>query len=205
MTDLLAFTGVSATFIVTPGPDTALTVRNAVWRGRRSGLATAVGVAIGQLSWGMAVAAGFASLLREWPTAFTALRLTGAFYLAYLGTGALRDAWRDRSPARPAVGRAPGGHPASLLQGLMSNLSNPKMGVFFLTLLPQFATGRQSTPVQLLTLVMLFAAMTLTWLAGYCWVVDRVGDVLRRARPRRVLDAASGAALIALGARTVFD
>jgi threonine/homoserine/homoserine lactone efflux protein len=200
---LIAFLGIALLVIVTPGPDTALTVRNVLRGGRREGLSTAVGVTIGQLTWAVAAVAGLAALLRASEAGFLALRICGAGYLAYLGALALRDAVRGlptvaaqiRSPARAVAWR----------QGLLSNLANPKMGVFFLSLLPQFAGGAHPHAVPMLALGALFAVMTLVWLAAYCWIVGRAGDVLRRRRPRRAMDAVTGTALIGLSVRLAAD
>lgn len=205
MAHLLAFLGVAAVVIVTPGPDTALTVRNVLWGGRRSGLATAVGVVLGQLGWGAAAVAGLAALLRASEAAFVSLRVAGAVYLGSLGLLALRDALRADPRSARAVRSLRGGRGRSLRQGLLSNLSNPKMGLFFLGLLPQFAGGDHPSALSMLALAATFAAMTLGWLAAYCWVVDRVGDVLRHGRARRAMDAATGTALVALGIRLATD
>ena len=194
--DLAAFVGVSAVVIVTPGPDTALTVRNTLWGGRRSGLLTAAGVASGQTAWALATAVGVAALLRASEPAFVALRLVGSAYLVYLGAHALWAALRGSPPSDDAgAQRRAGGR--SFRQGVLSNLSNPKMGVFFLSLLPQFAGSGRTVVL----LGLLFAAMTLTWLAGYAWAVARAGDLLRRGRARRILDAFTGTVLVALGVR----
>ena len=94
-----AFLAVAALVIVTPGQDTALTIRNTLARGRRGGIDTAAGVALGQLVWALAASAGLAALLHAWEPAFVALRIAGAAYLLYLGLTALRSAFARR--ARP--------------------------------------------------------------------------------------------------------
>src|SRR5213594_29952 len=90
----LAFLGVSVLVIVTPGPDTALTIRNTLLGGRRSGVFTAVGVAAGQTSWSVATSAGIAALLVASEPVFRGVRYAGAAYLAFLGIQALRAAAR---------------------------------------------------------------------------------------------------------------
>src|ERR1700682_3977506 len=92
MVDLAAFTAVSALVIVTPGPDTALTIRNTLLGGRRSGVFTAMGVSTGQVTWALATSAGLAALLTASEPAFIAVKLLGAAYLAFLGVSALRGA-----------------------------------------------------------------------------------------------------------------
>jgi threonine/homoserine/homoserine lactone efflux protein len=194
----IAFLGVSALVIVTPGPDTALTIRNTLLGGRRSGIQTAFGVVADQATWALATAAGVAALLRASQPAFDAVRLVGAAYLIYLGAQALVAAVRGRESRLSAPG-APK-HGAPFRQGLISNLTNPKMAAFFSSLLPQFAGGHASF-LELLTLGLIFCSMTLVWLTGYAVAVAKAGDFLRRAKVKRALEGIIGAALVALGLR----
>jgi threonine/homoserine/homoserine lactone efflux protein len=190
-----AFLAVSALVIVTPGQDTALTIRNTLARGRRGGVHTAAGVALGQLVWALAASAGLVALLRAWEPAFLALRIAGAAYLLYLGLTALRSAFRRESIASPSPRR----RTPPLVQGLLSNLGNPKMAVFFTSLLPQFA--HSGSFAALLALGAVFCALTLTWLSGYALAVSRASEAMRRSRPWRALEALTGAVLVALGLR----
>jgi len=172
---LLGFFGVSALVIVTPGQDTALTIRNTLRGGRRSGLLTALGVGTGQCGWALATSAGLAA------------------YLAYLGLQSLYRAARKIG----ASGSEPRTKTRPYRQGVLSNLGNPKMAIFFSSLLPQFAHSFAG----LLALGLVFAAMTVTWLSAYAFAVAKAGDMLRRPAVRRVIDAVVGAALVAFGAR----
>lgn len=203
MSELLAFLAIAVVVIVTPGQDTALTIRNTLLGGRGAGLATALGVSTGQLVWTIATSLGLAALLVASEPAFVALKLAGAAYLVYLGGqalwAALRPSQQHEAPA-PARG---GGLEASraFRQGVVSNVGNPKMAVFFSSLLPQFAPGGETSFVGLASLGVLFCAMTLVWLAAYALAVARAGDVLRRPRVRRVLDGIVGGVLVAFGVR----
>jgi threonine/homoserine/homoserine lactone efflux protein len=202
MHELLAFVGVSALVIVTPGQDTALTIRNTLAGGRRVGVMTACGVISGQLTWALATSAGLAAVLLASQSAFVALKVVGAAYLAYLGVRGLLAVWRHTETstahtARRSAGLAP---LTAYRQGLLSNLGNAKIAVFFTSLLPQFA-GRQASFLVLLALGALFAAMTLVWLSGYAVVVAKAGDFLRRPRIRRAIDAVTGLVLLGLGLR----
>jgi threonine/homoserine/homoserine lactone efflux protein len=199
VTHLAAFFGVAALVIVTPGQDTALTIRNSLLGGRLNGLCTAIGVSVGQCAWALATSVGLAALLVAFEPAFVALRLFGAAYLIVLGLQALWAAIGKRSSpvastatpprrARPLVG---------FRQGLLSNLGNPKMAIFFPSLLPQFAHSFAA----LLALGLVFAAMTLLWLSAYAVVVARAGDLLRRPPIRRAIDAVVGVVLVAFGVR----
>jgi threonine/homoserine/homoserine lactone efflux protein len=203
---LWAFVGVAALVIITPGPDTALTVRNALLGGRRAGVATAAGVALGLAVWTAAASAGLAALLVASEPAFVAVKLAGAAYLVLLGLQTLVHAWRGR-PAegdgeREAARLRPG---VALRQGLLNDLGNPKIAVFFTTLLPQFAPADGPAFATLLAFGLLFCAMTFAWLCVYSAVVARAGRALRRPRVRRALDAVMGAALVAVGVRVAVE
>lgn len=185
-----------------PGPDTALTVRNALAAGRRGGVYTAAGVATGQLVWTIAVSVGIASVLAASAPAFLALKLIGAAYLIYLGVQSLRAAWSsgDGTPASgsPRLRVIPA---RAFRSGLISNLANPKMAAFFLSLLPQFVPSREGNIEGSLLLGAVFCLMTFTWLTGYSIAVDRARRLLSRQRIRRTLDAVTGGVMIAFGMR----
>jgi threonine/homoserine/homoserine lactone efflux protein len=194
---LAAFLGVSAVVIVTPGQDTALTIRNTLLGGRRAGVGTAFGVVGGQLAWALATSAGLAALLLASAPLFSAIRLAGAAYLVVLGAQALAAAVRGR-PHQDRVHRR---RSSAVRQGLLSNLGNPKMAVFFTSLLPQFAASFTG----MLSLGLLFAALTLSWLSLYALAVARASGLLRKTRVRRALDAVTGLALVALGLRVAAE
>jgi threonine/homoserine/homoserine lactone efflux protein len=198
MAQLAAFLAVAAVVICTPGQDTALTIRNALVGGRRSGLATALGVALGQVCWTIAAAAGVVAVLRASQPAFTALRLAGAAYLVYLGAQSFVAALRQREHQLGTTRATSGG---SLRQGLVSNLANPKMVVFFTSLLPQFGESFAT----LLGFGLFFSLLTGLWLAAYGIAVARARRVLEREGVRRALDAVTGTVLVALGLRVALD
>jgi threonine/homoserine/homoserine lactone efflux protein len=221
---LAAFLGVSAVVICVPGPDTALTVRNALAGGRRCGVATAAGVAAGQAVWTLATSVGIAELIQASEPAFLVMRTVGAAYLVALGLQSLWTASGIRFPGRlrsptggpgtgPGGSRAPAGPGGSgpgarqvtrpgraLRQGMVSNLANPKMAAFFLSLLPQFASPAQGAG-GIVGLGLVFCVMTFGWLGLYSVVVDRARAVLSRSWVRRTLDGLSGVVLVGFGAR----
>lgn len=201
-----AFLAVAVLVIVTPGPDTALTITSTLRGGRRAGVLTAVGVAAGQAVWTIAASAGLAAVVVASEPAFRAIQLVGAVYLCALGLraslGALRPGHVD-SAAVPETARPQRVSPA-FLQGLISNLANPKMAVFFTSLLPQFAGGDPSF-WRLLPLGLGFCLLTLAWLTAYAVVVARAGALLRRDRVRRALEAVTGTVLVALGIRVAVE
>ncbi len=202
MSQVLAFLGVSALVIMTPGQDTALTVKNTLAAGRRTGILTALGVSTGQAVWTVAASAGVAALLVASEPAFVALKLAGAAYLVFLGAQALLAAIRGGPATDLAGGATSRLAPATgYRQGVVSNLGNPKMAVFFTSLLPQFAPAGGGSFAAMLVLGLVFCGMTFLWLTAYAAAVDRAGHILRRARVRRVLDAVTGTVLVALGLR----
>ena len=202
-----AFVGISAVVIMTPGQDTALTIRNTLLGGRPAGVATAIGVAVGQGGWTLAACLGLTALLVASEFAFAAIRLIGAGYLVYLGAHSLWIAVRPGHTAeRGADSRVVAMTPRKAFrQGILSNLGNPKMAIFFSSLLPQFVAPGSSTFAAMLVLGLVFVSMTLAWLSVYAAVLARAGHVLNRPRIRRAFDAAMGAILVAFGARLAID
>jgi threonine/homoserine/homoserine lactone efflux protein len=201
---LAAFVAVSAVVICTPGQDTALTIRNTIAGGRRAGIATAGGVAIGQAIWTIAASLGVVALLSASEPVFQTLKLAGAAYLVYLGGQSLWAALARRTSERKVRAGAPLGPRRALRQGILSNLGNPKMAVFFASLLPQFAGAANATFPSLLALGLLFCSMTFGWLLLYAVAIDRVGHLLVGS-VRRALDALTGIVLVALGLRLVTE
>jgi threonine/homoserine/homoserine lactone efflux protein len=201
LTQLVAFFGVSVVVICMPGPDTALAIRNTLVGGRRCGVMTALGVSAGLATWSLAASAGVAAVLRASEPAFFALRLAGAAYLLFLGAQALRAAIVGRGDpvdAPPAARMAPA---AAFRQGLISNLSNPKIAVFFTSLLPQFAPSGGASFIVLLLLGLLFCLLTLAWLAAYAYAVARARQLLSKPSVQRALDGLTGGILVLFGLR----
>jgi threonine/homoserine/homoserine lactone efflux protein len=200
---LLAFISVAIVVVVVPGPDMALVARNVIRHGRSSGYATSIGICVGTLGWALAAGLGVSTLLATSATAFTVLKLAGAAYLIYLGITALRD--HDG----PTVGTSDGGSALrwrrAFLQGLLSALLNPKLGVFFLTLLPQFISPGDPVELRILQLALVFDLIGITWLLTYSTLLGAIGDALGRPGPRRVMRWITGTVLVGLGARVALD
>jgi threonine/homoserine/homoserine lactone efflux protein len=195
---LWAFLAVSMLVIAAPGPDTALTVRNSLTGGRRGGCYTALGVAAGQAVWALGTSLGLVALLLASEAVFEAVRWLGAAYLVWLGLASLWRAWRGRSdPSAAAAAATPLSPMAALRQGLLSNLGNPKMAIFFSSMLPQFADDFAGLAAHGL----LFGGLTLLWLSCYAWLVSSARDFMRRRSIWRAIEAAMGAALVGLGLR----
>ena len=197
----VAFLGLCLLVICTPGPDTALTIRNTLAGGRRAGATTAVGVAAGQSMWTVATSAGLAMLLIASAPLFLAIRLAGAAYICYLGARSLLTAIRGggEQPARQHT-RLKMSPRRALVQGLLSNLMNPKMAAFFVGLLPPFA-GQHPGFLVLLALGLNFCVLTLVWLIAYALAVDRLSGWFRKTSVHRAVEGVLGAVLVGLGLR----
>jgi threonine/homoserine/homoserine lactone efflux protein len=202
MSGYLAFLGISLVVIMTPGPDTALTVRNTLLGGARGGVFTAMGVAAGQVLWASAASAGVVGLLVASAPVFEALKLVGAAYLMVIGVQTLYSAFRPGSAAPSARGAARRIGPGrALRQGLVNDLANPKMAAFFASLFPQFVPEGSASFAALMMLGLVFSAMTLAWLVAYALAVAKAGGLLRHSGIRRAIEGVTGAVLIAFGLR----
>ena len=202
ITNVGAFTAISALIAIAPGPDTAISTRNALVGGRRAGLFTILGVSCGLAVWTLATAVGVAALLRASEPAFVTLKLVGAAYLAFLGGQALWQSLRKQGPRElTRFGQHRISDRAAWRNGALTNLGNPKIAVFFTSFLPQFTPAHHASFLALVVLGLLFCAIGLSWLTLYVLAVSRIGDFLRRPRPRRILEGCTGAVLIGFGIR----
>jgi len=194
----IAFLGVAIVIVVVPGPDMALVARNTIGYGRRAGRLTVLGVMCGICGWAIAAAAGIATLLAASAAAFTVVKLLGAIYLVGLGLVTLRhlDAPVEVESPDPTAGRR-----SLWLQGFLSAGLNPKLGVFFVTLLPQFIAPSDPAQLRSFELAGLFALVGMVWLLVFTELVARASGTLRRRRPMRALRAVSGMVLVGLGLR----
>lgn len=188
MNHLAAFVGISLVVICTPGPDTALIVRNTLVGGRVNGVRTAGGVVTGLAVWTVAASAGVAAVIAASHVLFTTLRVAGAAYLVWLGVQTFRGRHAGNVEHR---------HGGGYRQGLLSNLGNPKVAIFFTSLLPQFGSDFGG----MLAFGLLFCTMGATWLTGYALVTARARALMLRPRVRRALDMLTGLTLVGFGAR----
>ncbi|WP_181138648.1 LysE family translocator [Streptomyces sp. Ru73] len=220
-TSLLGFTVVAALLTVSPGPDFAVVLRTALGAGRRAALCSALGIATGCFVWGLAGAAGLTAMLSASRVAYDALRIAGAAYLMWLGFQALRSARRAaRTPAGAAASETPaealrdgpealeGGVTAdgprtpwrAFRTGLLTNVLNPKVGVVYMSLLPQFIPHGAPVVATTLMLVAVHAVLGMLWLGAVALAVHRARAVFRRPRVHRRLEQLTGTVLFGLGA-----
>ena len=197
----LAGLAVLALLTISPGADTALVMKVTLERGRVAALLATLGICTGTLVHAVASALGLSVILATSAEAFTALKLVGAAYLVYLGVQALRGSFRPESAASAAPPRST----APYLQGLLSNVLNPKVAVFYLTFLPQFMSLGDNVLLRSLAFAVAHSVMGIVWLSAVAYVLARLGAVLGGAGVRRWMERVTGGVLIALGARLALE
>ncbi len=197
---MVALGGVTLVAAMSPGPDFVIVTRSAALSGRRAGMACAAGIAAGVFVWSVVSAVGVAGLLAASAVAFTVVKLVGAGYLMLLGVRALLAARRGEYEVEAEAGASGPSAWAAFRQGLLTNLLNPKVAVFFLALLPQFVPEAPSA-LDTLTLGVISAVVGLVWFTVLANVVNAVRGVLARPAVRRAIDTAMGAMLVAFGIR----
>lgn len=197
---LFVFVPVSLFLILAPGPDTILVLTRGITMGRRAATISAVGASVGLLCHSLFAAAGLSAIVQQSSTAFAIVKYVGAAYLLFLGFRSLR------SPGETVVAQtgAPNmGRGRIFAQGLFTNVLNPKVAIFFLAYLPQFASERSGhLALQLMALGLLFAILAWVILMALAWFSGKTGDWIRQ-RPSmtRLIDRLTGIVFIGLGFR----
>lgn len=212
----LSFFGVAVVLALSPGPDNIFVLTQSAIAGRTAGMMVVLGLCTGLVGHTVAVAAGVAALFRASPAAFTVLKLCGVAYLLYLAWQSLRpvgavapiDAIDTRTasaiPESGAITRPRYG--ALYRRGIIMNLTNPKVSLFFLAFLPQFTSPlRGSVALQTLLLGVLFMLATLLVFGAVAWFAGAVGERLRRSpRIQVIMDRLAGVIFIGLAAALFF-
>jgi RhtB (resistance to homoserine/threonine) family protein len=203
---LLVYLGVVVAIILLPGPDTAVVMKNAVLHGREAALGSAIGVNFGLSVWTLATALGVAAVIRSSATVYDSLKLVGAMYLIWIGLRALWDSRRVKDGPQATAGssRTMDGR-GGFRQGMITNLANPKVGIFFTSLLPQFVSSSHPALPQMLMLGAIFVVLNVFWMCGYALVAVRLSDVLSRARVKATLDRFTGVVLVGVGIRLAIE
>jgi threonine/homoserine/homoserine lactone efflux protein len=195
---LAAYVAAAGVLTITPGTDTALVLRTATVAGPRSGAAAGLGICLGLIAWGASAAFGVTALLAASPWAFGVLKWVGAGYLVYLGIALLRR-------PRVSVGDSETGSmlaPATFFrQGLLSNLLNPKVGVFYVTFLPQFIPADRAGSAFALALAAIHVVITLAWFGVLVSMSVPLQRFLSQPRVVSALDRLTGCVFVGFGIR----
>jgi len=198
---LLAFVAAISILTITPGLDTVIVLRSATANGRRSAVLAAIGVALGCLIWGASVSLGLGTLLQASELAYTLVKAAGAAYLVWLGGKLLlrpRTALNSDAPR----GRVQGGGDA-FWRGFLTNLLNPKVGVFYVTFLPQFVPAGADVAAYSFFLACIHVLLTLVWFGLLIAATAPLNRFLRRPAAVKTLDRLTGAVFIAFGLKLV--
>ncbi len=196
---LLAFIAAASLLTITPGVDTAIVLRAATVVGRRQALLAALGVGLGCLVWGAAVSLGLGVLLQASETAYSLIKFAGAAYLLWMGARLL---WAPRADfSAQADGETAASGAAAFWRGLLTNLLNPKVGVFYVTFLPQFVPAGAEVASYSFLLACLHVLLSLLWFGVLIAATVPLGRFLRRPAVIKALDRLTGGVLIAFGAR----
>jgi len=200
-----SFLAFAIVLVLVPGPDFAVVTRNTLVGGRRRGGFSAAGVASSNAVQGMAAAAGLGAVIVRVEPLFQAVKWAGIGYLLYLAVQAFRSAKRgEYSAEQPVADRRSGQQLKGWRQGFMSNITNPKVLVFYLAVLPQFL-GPSAPFYALLLFALSHAALSLLYLCCLVTGLDRARRLLARRKVRRALDVATGTALLGFGARLAVE
>jgi len=212
-TAIAAFSVAAFLLTITPGLDTALVLRTAAIDGPWPAMAAGVGIAAGCLAWGLAAALGLGAVLAVSATAFTILKVAGAVYLLWLGGRMILAAFARRptpaadEPGAPTTGvqaRA-AGVSVWFRRGVLTNLLNPKVGVFYVGFLPQFIPIGAPVAAFGVGLAAIHAAMGILWFAALTLLTQPAARLMRRPAVTRVLDAVTGSVLVGFGLRLALE
>lgn len=196
---LIAFTLAAALMTVTPGLDTALVLRTAAVEGARRAFFAGLGICLGCLAWGAVVALGLGALLAASELAYALLKYAGAAYLAWLGLKLIFSKRQDFGAADAGPSHA--GAWLWFRRGLLTNLLNPKVGVFYVSFLPQFVPDGANVTAMTLLLAGIHAALGLAWFTALIVATRPIAAALRKPRTIRWLDRATGAVFLLFAGR----
>lgn len=201
---VLGFAALAGVLTIIPGLDTALVLRTAIIQGRRHAFATALGINTGALVWGAGAAVGVSALLTASTIGYSIVRVLGAAYMIWLGYRFLRSAVTHKPNDDDFVSSRDGGSTSvwrSWQRGLLTNLLNPKIGAFYVAVLPQFIPAHEPHLMFGLLLAAVHDLEGMTWFAVLIYGAHSARRLLNRRSTRRAMDAATGGVLIGFGAK----
>lgn len=202
---LLSFAVIAGLLTLVPGIDTALVLRSVLSRGRRYAAGTALGIVTGAIVWGAAAAVGASALLQASELAYRLLTLVGAAYLVYLGVSLLARSLRNTPGQALVLPTASASLPRAYLTGVLTNLLNPKVGVFYLATIPQFLPAQTPPLLMGLALAAVHGLLTLIWFALLIIGGGLASKALRSPRAARIIDRVTGVVLLGFGARLALE
>jgi len=199
------FAGLMAFLAMMPGPDTMVVLKNALTGGARGGGWACAGITVANFLQGTAAALGLGAVITRYQPVFETVKWLGAAYLVFLGIQALRGAWRGNYAALDDARKARASRGRRFREGFLSNITNPKVIVLYLSVLPQFLTPGVTDQADALLLAYTVAALGVVWQVLLLFFVHRVRGWLQQRKVRRAMDGATGTALIGFGAALALE
>jgi len=197
MVNISVFLVMCILLIILPGPDTAIATKNTLTVSRKGGLQTIIGSCCGLLIHTCAAVIGLSAIIVKSAYIFAVLKYVGAVYLCYLG---IKTLWtlrtiRTQSPVVDDVGSMEHkySHQSCFKQGFLTNVTNPKVAVFFLTFLPQFVDGNSGTFFPFLIMGLIYTALTMLWFIFYVYLLDRISAFMKKPSTKAVIEGLTGA------------
>ncbi|KOS66387.1 amino acid transporter LysE [Lysinibacillus contaminans] len=195
--------------IILPGPDTAIATKNTLTVGRKGGLQTIIGSCCGLLIHTLAAVIGLSAIIVKSAYVFAILKYVGAVYLCYLG---IKTLWALKSLSTERVEENDEALPdnkydshSCFKQGFLTNITNPKVAVFFLTFLPQFVDGTVNTFLPFLMMGIMYTALTAMWFIFYVYLLDKISAFMKKPKTKTVIEGLTGTILIGFGIKLALE
>ncbi|UGB30363.1 LysE family translocator [Metabacillus sp. B2-18] len=203
MNDFLTFLVLSLFVVMSPGIDTALITKRTISDGRKDGFSMALGITTGSFVHTFAAAFGLSAILLQSAVAFEILKYVGAFYLIYLGI----SSFISRKKKDPAAENQQDAQmkKSAFKQGLISNVLNPKVAMFFLTFLPQFIQTGENATQQLIIMGVIYTLLSISWFFIYVFFINYLREWLLSPKVQIIMDRATGLVLIGFGLKLALD
>ncbi|PGT83893.1 LysE family translocator [Bacillus sp. AFS040349] len=202
MSDFLTFLVLSLFVVMSPGIDTALITKRTISDGRKDGFSMALGITTGSFVHTFAAAFGLSAILLQSAVAFEIVKYVGAFYLIYLGI----SSFISRKKKDPAAEQQNAQMKKSAFkQGLISNVINPKVAMFFLTFLPQFIQTGENATQQLIIMGVIYTLLSISWFFIYVFFINYIREWLLSPKVQIIMDRATGLVLIGFGLKLALD
>ncbi len=203
LSNIVTFSILAGILVIIPGLDFALVLRYATTQSRKSALVVMLGITSGLFVWGTFASLGISAILQASETAFNVLKVTGACYMIWMGIGFIRNSLKDSSEALMEIQKIR--NQRIFTRGLFSNLLNPKAGVFYLSVLPQFIPAGSNHLLFGLFLASIHAVITIIFFVSLILFINMLKDFFIRPRVVKVMERISGVAVIGFGARLLLS
>lgn len=208
MMNLSLFLIMCILLIILPGPDTAIATKNTLAVGRNGGIKTMLGCCCGLLVHTLAAVIGLSAIIVKSAYVFSILKYIGAVYLCYLGVKTLwtlKELRTQQEEAEELEVNEKYNHHSCFKQGFLTNVTNPKVAVFFLTFLPQFIDGNSDTLLPLLLMGIIYIMLTAVWFVFYVYLLDKISAFMKKPKTKAIIEGLTGSILIAFGIKLALE